>query len=132
MKLTIKDAAKKYLEKFADSSKTLLISADDGSTKYSKLGGTCAIGDKFQVVVLTAPDPDYTIALTNNAGYQVFMSDIETPFLGHGLTLDFTHNSLVLKDDSGILDGAVSVFKDADNGIDITKEDQVALSQKNC
>ncbi|MEO2872653.1 iron-sulfur cluster biosynthesis family protein, partial [Lacticaseibacillus paracasei] len=37
----------------------------------------------------------------------------ETDYFGSGLTLDFKNASLALRDDSGILDGAVTLNKDA-------------------
>ncbi|TOD00991.1 hypothetical protein CGJ73_25315, partial [Vibrio parahaemolyticus] len=37
----------------------------------------------------------------------------ETDYFGSGLTLDFKNASLALRDDSGILDGAVTLNKNA-------------------
>lgn len=47
MEIIIKEAAKEYLENQLDVEKDLLLAADDGSNEYSKIGGSCAIGDKF-------------------------------------------------------------------------------------
>ncbi|MEJ6347879.1 iron-sulfur cluster biosynthesis family protein [Holzapfeliella sp. He02] len=109
MKLKIKESAAKYLqEKMPSSDSYVFLALDDGSNKFSDLGGTCAIGDKFQFVFSSQPDEDYNQEIENNAGLKVSTSKEENAFLGENLILDYKNASLVLSDDSGILDGAVS------------------------
>ena len=54
-------------------------------------------------------DQDYALPLENDAGYHLTTGDPETDYFGSGLTLDFKNASLALRDDSGILDGAVTL-----------------------
>lgn len=109
MQINIKANAKQYLATKMNANNYLFLATDDGGSKFSKLGGTCAIGNKFQIVVSDSPDGEYRLPLNNNAGYQLFISDGETDYLGNGLSLDYKNAGLVLADDSGLLDGAVNI-----------------------
>ncbi|WP_054661360.1 iron-sulfur cluster biosynthesis family protein [Lacticaseibacillus camelliae] len=109
MEITITDAAKDYLNTKLVPGDRVFLALDDGSSKYSKLGGTCAIGNKFQLVIADAPDSDYAEALTNNTDLDLTTGALELSYLGHGLALDYRNGSLNLHDDSGILDGAVTI-----------------------
>ncbi|MFD1672623.1 iron-sulfur cluster biosynthesis family protein [Agrilactobacillus yilanensis] len=109
MELNVKAAAEAYLKTKIEPGAIVFLATDDGSSKFSKVGGTCAIGNKFQLVVSDQQDTDYNIPMANNMGYQLFTSDGELDYLSNGLNLDYRNASLLLKDDSGILDGAVDV-----------------------
>lgn len=109
MKINIKDEAQTYLAKKIPAGKHVFLALDDGSSKFSKLGGSCSIGNKFQLVVTDQSDSDYAVALDNNADLYMTTGDPETTFLGNGLALDYKNASLKLTDDSGVLDGAVTV-----------------------
>ncbi|ETY73992.1 iron-sulfur cluster biosynthesis family protein [Lactiplantibacillus fabifermentans] len=109
MKINIKDDAQAYLADKIPAGSRVILTVDDGSNKYSSLGGSCAIGNKFQLVILNAADPDYTTPLENNAGYDMATAPADATFLGNGLNISRWHNALALKDDSGMLDGALSV-----------------------
>jgi len=74
MKINIKDEAKTYLANKIPAGSKMILTTDDGSNKYSSLGGSCAIGDKFQLVILKDDDPNYTIPLENDAGYDLTTS----------------------------------------------------------
>ncbi|MFD1393331.1 iron-sulfur cluster biosynthesis family protein [Lacticaseibacillus jixianensis] len=111
MEITIKEAAQDYLATKLIPGERLLLALDDGSSKYSKLGGTCAIGNKFQLVIADAPDPDYAEALANNADLNLTTGALELTYLGHGLTMDYRNGMLNLRDDTGILDGAVTIAR---------------------
>lgn len=113
MEIIIKEAAKEYLENHLDVEKDLLLAADDGSNEYSKIGGSCSMGDKFQIVATTHKNNNYKIPINNAQNWKLYTSNSEQTFLGTGLTLDLLHNNLVLKDDSGILDSNIT-FQDAD------------------
>ncbi len=63
MNITIKHAAKDYLAGKFIAGQHLFLALDDGSSKYSQLGGSCAIGNKWQIVVADAPDADYASRL---------------------------------------------------------------------
>ena len=110
MEITIKDAAKAYLTENIQPGSVLLLTTDDGSNRYSTVGGTCAIGDKFQFVALTADDPCYAISLDNNAGLNIKTNADTELYLSNGLVLDRVFNQLSLRDDSGILDSAVGLI----------------------
>ncbi|MQS75197.1 iron-sulfur cluster biosynthesis family protein [Companilactobacillus halodurans] len=109
MKINIKEAAQAYLSKKIPAGSRIILTTDDGSNKYSSLGGSCSIGDKFQLVILKDADPKYTVPLENNAGYELSTSPQDEDLLTNGLNIDLWHNALALKDNSGILDGALSV-----------------------
>lgn len=109
MKINIKAEAQTYLKDKIPAGSRVILTTDDGSNKYSSLGGSCAIGNKFQLVILKADDPDYTTTLENNAGYDMHTAPADEDFLGNGLNIDRWHNALALKDDSGMLDGALAV-----------------------
>ncbi|GEO56932.1 iron-sulfur cluster biosynthesis family protein [Companilactobacillus bobalius] len=109
MKINIKDEAQAYLAERIPSGFPMILTTDDGSNKYSSLGGSCAIGDKFQIVILKDEDPKYTVDLENDAGYDLKTSPSDADLLTDGLNISLWHNALALKDNSGILDGALSV-----------------------
>ncbi|CAJ1195285.1 hypothetical protein CPR19088_GLDEOEPO_02376 [Companilactobacillus paralimentarius] len=110
MKINIKPEALTYLEnKNVPTDATIILTTDDGSNKYSSLGGSCAIGDKFQLVILKDADPKYTVELDNDAGFNLSTSPSDADLMTNGLNISLWHNALALKDNSGILDGALSV-----------------------
>lgn len=109
MKIDIKPEAQAYLAKKIPAGVRMILTTDDGSNKYSSLGGSCSIGDKFQLVVLKDADPNYTVPLENEAGYELSTSSQDADLLTNGLNISLWHNALALKDNSGILDGALSV-----------------------
>jgi len=109
MKIDIKEEAQTYIAGKIPAGSRIILTTDDGSNKYSSLGGSCAIGDKFQLVVLKDADPNYTIPLENNAGYDMSTSKQDADLLRDGLNVSMWHNALALKDNSGILDGALSL-----------------------
>ncbi|KRK72922.1 iron-sulfur cluster biosynthesis family protein [Lacticaseibacillus nasuensis] len=80
--------------------KTLILIADDGGGKYSLQGGACTIGSKFTLIIRNAPDPDYPVELTNDAGLHLYSSDYDLLFTESGLTLDFVNYQIRMKDDA--------------------------------
>ena len=110
MKINIKEETQTYLKnKEVPTNAKMILTTDDGSNKYSSLGGSCAIGDKFQIVILKDADPNYTIPLENDAGLDLSTSPSDADLLGNGLNIAVWHNALALKDNSGILDGSLAV-----------------------
>lgn len=109
MELNVKPAAAEYLAGKLTPAAHLFLVLDDGSSKYSKLGGTCAIGNKFQLVASTQADTDYATPLPNNGELTLTTGDLEQDYLGNGLSLDYRNGALSLRDDSGLLDGAVTL-----------------------
>lgn len=110
MKINIKEETQTYLKnKAVPTDAKMILTTDDGSNKYSSLGGSCAIGDKFQIVILKDEDPNYTIDLENDAGLDLKTSPSDADLLGNGLNISVWRNALALKDNSGILDGSLAV-----------------------
>ncbi|WP_461215720.1 iron-sulfur cluster biosynthesis family protein [Lacticaseibacillus sp. GG6-2] len=128
MKITIKPEALTYLQAKMAPEDRVFLALDDGSSKYSQLGGTCAIGNKYQLVLTDAEDSDYAIKVDNDAGVPLTTGDLELMYLGNGLVLDYQQATLVLRDDSGILDGAVMVNRPTP----LTAEVQQAIGDKIC
>ncbi|KRK90574.1 iron-sulfur cluster biosynthesis family protein [Companilactobacillus futsaii] len=109
MKINIKETQTYLKNKEVPTNAKMILTTDDGSNKYSSLGGSCAIGDKFQIVILKDDDPNYTIDLENDAGLDLKTSPSDADLLGNGLNISVWHNALALKDNSGILDGSLAV-----------------------
>lgn len=107
--MNIKPEAAEVIKKHVEDGQVVLLALNDGSNKYSKLGGTCTIGANFQFVVLDEKDPDYTIKIENNAGLDLWTAQPEMEFLENNLVVNARNSTLSLSDDSGIIDGAVSV-----------------------
>lgn len=127
MKLTIKDVAKAYLTEHTQPETVLLLTLDDGSNQYSTLGGSCAIGDKFQFVALTQKDPKYNVPVDNNAGLNLWTNADTELYLNNGLILDRVFNQLSLRDDTGVLDSAVGMMAytaEEKSDLDLKKEMQ--------
>lgn len=134
MKMTIKPAAVEYIQGKINDGQRIFLALDDGSSKFSKLGGSCAIGNKFQLVLADNADSDYTTEIENNSDYKVYTSGEELTFLGNGLSLDYKNAMLKLSDNSGILDGAVTIDQAPDEvaSKDQLKEDMQTIGVKNC
>lgn len=115
MNIKITDSAMQYLREKQVNNKILLLVTDDGGGKYSLQGGACSIGAKFTLITLDQPDDLYQVKLENDANLRLYTSNYDLVFFGAGLTLDFKNYQFTLKDNSGILDGAVQIA----NGQDI-------------
>ncbi|WEV39720.1 iron-sulfur cluster biosynthesis family protein [Lactobacillus sp. ESL0681] len=109
VQMNLKPAAEKKLNSRVQAGQVVLLALNDGSNEYSKVGGTCSIGANFQFVILAAKDPAFTIKVTNNAGLDLYTSPAEMQFLGNDLVVDEKDATLNLADDSGVIDGAVSI-----------------------
>jgi hypothetical protein len=87
----------------------LLLIADDAGGKYSIRGGSCSMGASFSIIKLDKLDPDYPIALQNDAGVEIYTSQYDLTLLEDNLVVDYVNAGLLLKNDSGLLDGAMSI-----------------------
>lgn len=130
VEMKIKDDAKTIMDKKIKPGQVVLLALNDGSNGYSKLGGTCTIGANFQFVVLDQKDPEFSIPVKNNAGYEMYTSDKELAFLDAGLVLNARNATLALSDNEGIVDGAVTI--DVFEGKKLTKEEMEKLGGKIC
>ena len=127
--MNIKPEAVEIIKKKIDPDhQVVLLALNDGSNKYSKLGGTCTIGANFQFVVLADKDPEYDIKIENNAGLDLYTAKPETGFLEENLVVNARYATLSLSDDSGVIDGGVTVSRFEGN--QVTKKDM--LEGKTC
>ncbi|WP_119326169.1 iron-sulfur cluster biosynthesis family protein [Companilactobacillus musae] len=109
MKITIKPAAQEFLAKIIPTNGHVILTTDDGSNKYSSIGATCELADKFQLIILNQDDPKFSTILENNTGYDIRMLPAEEYLLGVDLNIDLKNTKLILQDKSGILDSNLSV-----------------------
>ena len=110
MKLNIKPQAKEYLSNKIPTKSNLLLTTTDGANNYANNSATCALVYSFQLIIINKPDSKFSIAVDNNAGYQIWMNPAEEYLFNDGLNLDFSHGSLVLSDNGGVMDSAVPVI----------------------
>ena len=66
-------------------------------------------GTRFQFVVLDKQDPDFSIKVENNAGFDLYTSPAEMQYLGNNLVVDEKNAAISLADDSGVIDAAMTV-----------------------
>ncbi len=85
VQINIKDEAQELIKKHVKLGQVVILTLDDGSNKYSTLGGTCTIGADFQLIVTDQKDPEYPVVMENNAGLEMYTSDNELAFLTDGL-----------------------------------------------
>ncbi|MBA1393714.1 iron-sulfur cluster biosynthesis family protein [Lactobacillus sp. XV13L] len=113
VKMNIKPAAAAKLQSKVTDGQVVLLALNDGSNKYSSVGGTCTIGANFQFVILAQKDPDFSVKVENNAGLDLYTSPAEMQFLENSLVVDEKNTALNLADDSGVIDGAVTINEHA-------------------
>ncbi|BDR59848.1 iron-sulfur cluster biosynthesis family protein [Lactobacillus xylocopicola] len=109
IQMKIKAAAAEKINSVAKTGQVIILALNDGSNKYSDLGGSCTIGANFQFVVLSQRDPDFAVKVANNAGLNLYTSAAELQFLEDNLVVDEKNTVLTLADDSGIIDNAVTI-----------------------
>ena len=98
-----------YLKRREVLGHPMLLIVDDGGGKYSIHGGSCSIGANFSIIKLDRPDKDYPEKLDNDEGVEIYTSQYDLTELQDNLVLDYKDYSLQLKNDSQMLDGAVSI-----------------------
>lgn len=103
--LNIKTAAADLLQNKIFDKSVIILALNDGSNKYSTVGGTCTIGANFQLVILSK----YDIEIDNNMNIPMYTSQDELQYLTKGLTLGAKAGVLFLSSDEGIIDSAVSI-----------------------
>lgn len=107
--LNIKTAAADLLQNKIFDKSVIILALNDGSNKYSTVGGTCTIGTNFQLVILSKYDSQYDIEIDNNMNIPMYTSQDELQYLTKGLTLGAKAGVLFLSSDEGIIDSAVSI-----------------------
>ncbi|MDF7637956.1 iron-sulfur cluster biosynthesis family protein [Lactobacillus sp. ESL0791] len=107
--MNIKPEAAEKIKSRVHDGQVVLLALNDGSNKYSKMGGTCTIGANFQFVVLGQKDPKYNIKIANNAGLALYTAEPEMGFLSSNLVVNSRNATLSLSDDSGVIDGGVTI-----------------------
>src|SRR5699024_7307350 len=103
------DAAEMIKSKMDADHQIVILALDDGSTKYSKKGGTCTIGDSFQFVILTENDSKHNSSIDNHAGLDLYTAQAETTFFDPGLVVNARNSTLSLSSYNGIIDGGMPV-----------------------
>lgn len=107
--LNIKMAAADLLQNKIFDNSVIILALNDGSNKYSTVGGTCTIGANFQLVILSKYDSQYDIKIDNNMNIPMYTSQDELQYFTKGLTLGAKAGVLFLSSDEGIIDSAVSI-----------------------
>ncbi|MDT2755942.1 iron-sulfur cluster biosynthesis family protein [Enterococcus asini] len=104
MKLTISDSAATALEKRLNNT-TFILALNDGTNQFSTVGGSCAVGDKFQILASQGPKDNYNIPL-ETPHFHVYISAGEKDFINEDITLDYNDrlSTFSLKTNAGILD----------------------------
>lgn len=132
VKMTISQDAINFLKNRGYDKHEIILIVDGGGGDYSIEGGSCNIGMDYSLISLDAMKHDsrYSVKIENNADFEIYTSDYDLAFLGDNLVLDIHDDTtLRLRNDSGILTGAVKIAKasflaeQAKKGI---------ISQKNC
>lgn len=116
MELTITEQAQQRLISKLHNDTSFLLILNDGSNPYSSAEGCCLIGDRFLIVPTNEPIDPFTKRIANK-DYQVYTSDYDAIFLTGKLVLTLHPNSgtLVLKNESGILDNNVAIKESTTN-----------------
>ncbi|WEV37081.1 iron-sulfur cluster biosynthesis family protein [Lactobacillus sp. ESL0677] len=109
IEMNIKPEAAARIKSHIRKGQVVLLALNDGSNQYSKVGGTCTIGANFQFVILDQKDPEFSIIINNNVGLNLFTSPAEMQYLDNNLVVSEKNATLSLADDSGVIDGAVSI-----------------------
>ncbi|MBO1304609.1 iron-sulfur cluster biosynthesis family protein [Enterococcus sp. 669A] len=112
MKLTIRDQAVDALTNKLDSNSGFILALNDGSNQFSTVGGSCAVGDKFQIIPADEPTGQFQEKLENDQ-FNVYISDEEKVFLGNEVVIDFNErlSTFSLKNESGTLDPNILLKK---------------------
>lgn len=105
VKISFTEATLAYLQKRGFLTSTLLLTAADAGGKYSVLGGSCSMGMHYSLIKLAAPDKDFSLKLVNSDNVAVYSSQYNLKMLGSNLILDYVNAGLLLKDETGLLDG---------------------------
>ena len=131
VKMTISQDAINFLKNRDYDQHELILIVDGGGGDYSIEGGSCNIGMDYSLISLDTMGHDsrYSVKIENNAGFKIYTSDYDLAFLGDNLILDIHNTTLRLRNDSGILTGAVKIAK-ASFLAERAKEG--IIGQKNC
>lgn len=109
MKITITPDAVAALKKRFET-RSFILALNDGTNRFSDVGGSCAVADKFQIIPVEMTDTPFTEVL-ENPEFTVYTSKEELPYLGEDVTLDIDQrlNAFQLKNRSGRLDANVPI-----------------------
>lgn len=131
VKMTISQDAINFLKNRGYDKHEILLIVDGGGGDYYIEGGSCNIGMDYSLISLDTMkhDPRYSVKIENNANFAVYTSDYDLAFLGDNLILDIHDTTLRLRNDSGILTGAVKMAK---AGFLAERAKEGIVGQKNC
>ena len=113
VKMTISQDAINFLKNRGYDKHEIILIVDGGGGDYSIEGGSCNIGIDYSLISLDTMKHDsrYSVKIENNADFEIYTSDYDLAFLGDNLILDIHDTTLRLRNDSGILTGAVKIAK---------------------
>lgn len=113
VKMTISQDAINFLKNRGYDKHEIILIVDGGGGDYSIEGGSCNIGMDYSLISLDTMKHDsrYSVKIENNADFEIYTSDYDLAFLGDNLVLDIHDTTLRLRNDSGILTGAVKIAK---------------------
>ena len=125
VKMTISQDAIDFLKNRSYNKHEILLIVDGGGGDYSIEGGSCNIGMDYSLISLDTMkhDPRYSVKIENNANFEIYMGNMTVKIL------DIHDTTLRLRNDSGILTGAVKIAK-ASFLAERAKEG--IIDQKNC
>ncbi|MEO1771950.1 MULTISPECIES: iron-sulfur cluster biosynthesis family protein [Enterococcus] len=112
MKLDIRKQAVEALTDKLGSNEGFILALNDGSNQFSTVGGSCAVGDKFQIIPTEGPTEQFQEVLENDR-FKVYISDEEKVFLGNEVVIDYNDrlSTFSLKNESGTLDSNILLKK---------------------
>lgn len=120
MKIT--NNAKKFITKNMQKDNALILALNDGSNKYSRLG-SCTSAINLQLVLVDQADQEFPVKIKNNLDLNFYTSDSELTYFSSNAVIDEKNGFIILKDDSGIIDGAMMIndYRHHQNNIMLTQ-----------
>lgn len=115
-KIKISDDVIKILKRRNSENHPFILIVDGGGGDYSIEDGSCSLGMDYSLILLDTRDndPRYPITFNSNTNFTIFTSDYDLAFLGDNLILDLKNTTLRLRNDSGLLTGAVKIARASD------------------
>lgn len=115
-KIKISDDVIKILNRRNPNQDPFILIVDGGGGDYSIEGGSCSLGMDYSLILLDTKksDPRYPVTFESNTDFIIFTSDYDLAFLGDNLILDLKNTTLRLRNDSGLLTGAVKIARASD------------------
>ncbi|MGY3765114.1 iron-sulfur cluster biosynthesis family protein [Vagococcus vulneris] len=110
MRLTISDDVLKVVPELK---KGFVLTLNDGSNDFSSAQGCCMIGERCLLIPTDSLIEPFNIVVNSNVS-KVWISKYDTMFINGNMTLDInpTAKTIMLRNDGGIIDSNVTVYKE--------------------